>query len=486
MKYFYLLTLASLFSVSSFAQLPSYVPGDSLVAYYPFSGNLDDISGNYLNGTGNPTYQVDRLNNSISALKLASGSNIKLPASLFNFGYQDSFTIAFWFSHNAGGDARIFSTENPEGNFRIANNGGGGKYIISFGGCCANAGYLYDTLASPNNWNHLVFAFKNRRGNLYINGKLKSTFRNNSFEKLNYGGKAAIGTKAGSSNDAWNGKFDDLGIWSRELTSLEVSNLYDRCPESSTDTITACDSYTWTNQITYYSSNTTAKDTFENLAKCDSIVTLNLTINYSTTSTDTISACDSFTWTNNVTYTASNTSAKDTLVNVAGCDSVVTLNLTINTVNDSVNATGNTLTSVETGAQYQWLDCENNYDILGGETGQSYVATANGSYAVQVNKNGCRDTSNCYVLKNVGLANSLKAIGIKVYPNPTEGLIFIEMSDGDLIHNLSISNGLGAEVLTQVVNTSLARIDMSSLPPGIYFLQITSASTNASIKLIKM
>ena len=75
---------------------------------------------------------------------------------------------------------------------------------------------------------------------------------------------------------------------------------------------------------------------------------------------------------------------------------------------------------------------------------------------------------------------------VKVYPNPTEGLIFIEMSDGDLIHNLSISNGLGVEVLTQVANTSVARMDMSSLPSGTYFLQITSASTNASIKLVKM
>jgi len=482
MKYFYLLTLASLFSVSSFAQLPSYVPGDSLVAYYPFSGNLDDISGNYLNGTGNPTYQVDRLNNSISALKLASGSNIKLPASLFNFGYQDSFTIAFWFSHNAGGNARIFSTENPEGNFRIANNGGGGKYIISFGGCCANAGYLYDTLASPNNWNHLVFAFKNRRGNLYINGKLKSTFRNNSFEKLNYGGKAAIGTKAGSSNDAWNGKFDDLGIWSRELTSLEVSNLYDRCPESSTDTITACDSYTWTNQITYYSSNTTAKDTFENLAKCDSIVTLNLTINYSTTSTDTISACDSFTWTNNVTYTASNTSAKESLVNAAGCDSVVTLNLTINTVNDSVNATGNTLTSVETGAQYQWLDCVFNYGILGGETGQSYVATANGSYAVQVTKNGCRDTSNCYVLKNVGLANSLKAIGIKVYPNPTSEELNITITYKFIGSTYKILDPIGKKVLDGKINNTNTTIDVSTLSKGYYLLQIGDG--NVSHKFI--
>ena len=57
---------------------------------------------------------------------------------------------------------------------------------------------------------------------------------------------------------------------------------------------------------------------------------LNLTLNKSTTATDTHAACDSFEWIDGVTYTASNTTAMDTLVNAAGCDSIVTLNLTIN------------------------------------------------------------------------------------------------------------------------------------------------------------
>ena len=67
-----------------------------------------------------------------------------------------------------------------------------------------------------------------------------------------------------------------------------------------------------------------------NTAGCDSIVTLNLTINYSDASTDAITACGSYTWTNGVTYIQSNAKAKDTFVNTTGCDSIVTLNLTIN------------------------------------------------------------------------------------------------------------------------------------------------------------
>ena len=47
-------------------------------------------------------------------------------------------------------------------------------------------------------------------------------------------------------------------------------------------------------------------------------------------STDLIISCDPYTWTNGLTYTSSNNSATQNLVNSDGCDSIVTLNLTIN------------------------------------------------------------------------------------------------------------------------------------------------------------
>ena len=55
------------------------------------------------------------------------------------------------------------------------------------------------------------------------------------------------------------------------------------------------------------------------------------TLNCETTSTDTQTACDSLVWIDGVTYTASNNSATHLLTNAnaAGCDSTITLNLTI-------------------------------------------------------------------------------------------------------------------------------------------------------------
>ena len=61
------------------------------------------------------------------------------------------------------------------------------------------------------------------------------------------------------------------------------------------DSITACDTYTWIDGITYTATNNTATHTLIAANGCDSIVSLDLTINYSPTvdlGNDTISACN--------------------------------------------------------------------------------------------------------------------------------------------------------------------------------------------------
>jgi hypothetical protein len=112
--------------------------------------------------------------------------------------------------------------------------------------------------------------------------------------------------------------------------STVTLNLTIKNSTTGSDTQTACDAYTWIDGNTYTTSNNTATHTLTNAAGCDSTVTLNLTIKNSTTGTDTQTACDTYTWIDGNTYTTSNNTATHTLTNAAGCDSVVTLNLTVN------------------------------------------------------------------------------------------------------------------------------------------------------------
>ena len=89
---------------------------------------------------------------------------------------------------------------------------------------------------------------------------------------------------------------------------------------------TACDTYTWSSS-TYTTSGAYTK-TLTNAASCDSVHTLTLTINSSNTGSSSATACNTYTWSGS-TYTTSGTYTK-TLTNAAGCDSVHTLSLTIN------------------------------------------------------------------------------------------------------------------------------------------------------------
>ena len=89
---------------------------------------------------------------------------------------------------------------------------------------------------------------------------------------------------------------------------------------------TACGSYFWNNANYTESGDYTA--TFTAANGCDSIVTLHLTINQSVQTELYETACDSYTWTDGNTYTQSDDYAM-TLTAANGCDSIVVLHLTI-------------------------------------------------------------------------------------------------------------------------------------------------------------
>jgi hypothetical protein len=98
-------------------------------------------------------------------------------------------------------------------------------------------------------------------------------------------------------------------------------------PTFSTVNESVCDSYFWPVNGNTYTSSGTYMDTLISASGCDSVLTLNLTVLSSSSSLETTTACDSYQWNGN-TYTTSGTYV-DTLVSASGCDSVLTLDLTV-------------------------------------------------------------------------------------------------------------------------------------------------------------
>ena len=104
----------------------------------------------------------------------------------------------------------------------------------------------------------------------------------------------------------------------------------------------ACNSFSWYG--TTYNSSATPTHTFSNVNGCDSVVTLHLTVGYANTGDTSVAACNNFTW-YGTTYNSSATPTH-TFTNASGCDSVVTANIVINySTRSSFNDTAcNTLT----------------------------------------------------------------------------------------------------------------------------------------------
>jgi hypothetical protein len=254
---------------------------------------------------------------------------------------------------------------------------------------------------------------------------------------------------------------------------------------SSTDVISTCDNYTWTDGISYTASNNRALDTFTNAAGCDSVVTLNLTILNSTSSSDVISACDNYTWTDGISYTASNTTALDTFTNAAGCDSVVTLDLTI--IKNDLTITNNDPlleATVQTGATYQWLNCLNTYSEIVGATNASFNGSTNGEYAIEITNSSCVDTSECQIIQLASVFESLIFEGVSIYPNPNTGLVNIDLNSlNDVAVNVYDISGnlIYAE---SNISGGVYQFNLEAAK-GMYIIEISAADQTMRSKLIK-
>ena len=230
------------------------------------------------------------------------------------------------------------------------------------------------------------------------------------------------------------------------------------------DIQTACDSYQWVDGQTYTASNNSATFTLTNVAGCDSTITLNLTINNSNTVSEIVTECDSYTWnTNGQTYTQSG-QYTGVLSNQSGCDSTVTLDLTINASSSS--------TQTETGLDsYTWS--VNN---------QTY--TQSGTYtAVIPNASGCDSTITLNLtLQFTGLDENESSY-VAVYPNPTYNSF--TLSTKNMINmNYTLVDIQGKVVFTGKIESPEEMVDISKLSMGQYKLVFEDQSISI-ISVIK-
>lgn len=240
-------------------------------------------------------------------------------------------------------------------------------------------------------------------------------------------------------------------------------------------TISACESYTVPSGDETYTTSGVYRDTLINAVGCDSLITIDLTILQPTSGTDIQTSCNSFVWIDGNTYTETVDTVTYTLTNTAGCDSVVTLDLTIDFLDITVINSSPELLAVANGASYQWLDCDGNMMPISGETDQIFTASQNGNYAVEITKNGCSDTSQCHLVNNVGITSFNVNNSSEIYPNPTAGLVNVELEKKHLEVDLVVLDALGKVMHSGSYESIQEFVFQLPEQPGIYFVHILSS-----------
>jgi hypothetical protein len=220
---------------------------------------------------------------------------------------------------------------------------------------------------------------------------------------------------------------------------------------------TECESFVW-NDTTYTQSGD-YNQTFANIHGCDSVVTLHLTIHHGDSTEFAAAECESYVW-NDTTYTQSGDYTQ-TFANIHGCDSVVTLHLTVYPA----------VSSEETVA---WPDsC---YLWNGEELCES------GSYTQTLTTvHGCDSTVTLHLTITVGMEDFVMDNDLRVYPNPTNGLLNVSAM---AFTDVQLFDAYGKLVGRWHTNGEVTQIDLSQHATGIYFVKVLNQNQVVGVKKV--
>ncbi len=220
-----------------------------------------------------------------------------------------------------------------------------------------------------------------------------------------------------------------------------------------------------------YTQSGTYQEKIPNVAGCDSNITLNLTLKPATGFVNNVEVCgDRYVYLDK-TYTESG-DYQDTLQNAAGCDSIITLSLTLKALPEPEISFSEFVLSTGRFEAYQWL-LKN--EIIPGANEQSYTVKEKGDYSVVVTTaENCADTSDVYKVTEdpSGIEEAIRAREVTIYPNPTDGVIYIA-SPVPLTAFLT-----GIEGKELISRERVQQISIGHLPCGLYLLKLFDVKGN--------
>jgi len=222
-----LLLLATLLAtLTASAQLPSYVPTDGLVAWYPFNGNANDASVNGQNGSmSNVTFTTGASGEAIEAAHFNGDAQVLIPHnSIWNASSYTLTALYRWQNNSSAtpnGNSLLMSKREPSGWGSSFEHSPGGGLSWTIG---SNGGAGIGTTIPQNTWVHITWVFTPSTIHFYLDGQLVNSASSPGAMNSN-----TLPVSIGMRGNGWHeliGDIDHIGYWSRALTETEILDLH--------------------------------------------------------------------------------------------------------------------------------------------------------------------------------------------------------------------------------------------------------------------
>ncbi|MDB6064873.1 MAG: hypothetical protein JWR26_1081 [Pedosphaera sp.] len=201
-----------------------------LVAYYPFSGNANDVTFNARNGVvsgvvSGAVLTTDRFGNTNSAYDFSGAQTIDLPGVPLT--QTDNWTMSAWLTADSLAQSGIavclgatsFLADNGmEFGISDGNFGNGQKLFGSLNGTAVNSGFSF---TATNQWHHVVLLRDTGITWFYVDGSQTGT------PNTTAPAAPTLFTLGSASNTHYyQGKLDEVRIYNKALSSSDVQQLY--------------------------------------------------------------------------------------------------------------------------------------------------------------------------------------------------------------------------------------------------------------------
>jgi hypothetical protein len=223
----HLLPFVLLFCLPALAQIPSYVPVNGLLSYYPFNGNGNDLSpfNNHLTNNG-ATPTADRFGNANAAYDFDGISSFLTRTNpSYTFNSTSTFTVSFWYKrvNTASLGIPIMHATTASGNFvwifQLA------SLNMQFGTNKQGSAWIWaQSTTTTDVWTHIVMVYNAGQMTLYKDNVAAATGTFNHTAVSSTTLPLLIGKGVGGSH--FYGQIDDIGIWNRALSQCEINDLY--------------------------------------------------------------------------------------------------------------------------------------------------------------------------------------------------------------------------------------------------------------------